>query len=134
MSGVLPHDRRDENSDNGANDQHPRASARVPVYNPYNKSNIIKKKTVERLMEAGKCKKPDMVKPGKVKPKVAQAKAAKKKQDEDRSESNELSDKGDRGSWQKHTQLVLLAVSGALRNSVGHITIGKHERFGRWPP
>jgi hypothetical protein len=117
MSRVLPHDRRDESSDNGANDQHSRASARVPVYNPYKKSNINKKKTVERLMEAGKCKKPDMVEPGKVKPKVAQAKAAKKKQDKDRSESNESSDKGDRGSWRKHAQLVLLAVSGALRDS-----------------
>jgi hypothetical protein len=112
-----------------ANDQHPRESARVPIYNPYLKANINKKKTLERLMEAGKCKKP-----GKVKPKVAQAKAAKKKQDEDRTENKELSDKGDRGSWQKHTQLVLLAISGALKNSVGHLTIGKHERFGQWPP
>ncbi len=53
----------------------------MPVYNPYNKSNINKNKTDERLMEAGKYKKPDMVKPGKVKPKVVHAKAAKKKQD-----------------------------------------------------
>jgi hypothetical protein len=110
------------------------AKRKVPIYNPYLKSNINKKKTLEKLMEAGKPKKPPQPKPGKVKPKVAQAKAAKKKQDEDRAEREEKSDKGDRGSWQKHTQFVLVTVSRALKNSVGHVPNGKHEKFGQWPP
>jgi hypothetical protein len=110
-------------------------NAKVPIHNPYLKSSRIKKKTLEILMEAGKTKKKKK-NPSQRKdtPKVAQAKASKKKLDEDKAEKNKKSDRGDRGSWQKHTQFVLLTLSGALKNSVGHNPTGKHEKFGKWPP
>jgi hypothetical protein len=107
----------------------------MPIYNPYLKSNINKKKTLQILMEAGKPSKKPQPKPGKkVAPRVAQARGAKKKQDEEKAERKLISDKADRGSWQKHTQFVLVTISGALKNSVGHNPNGKHQQFGRWPP
>ena len=86
-------------------------------------------------MDAGKTSKKPQTMPGeKVTSKVAQARGAKKKQDEEKAERNVISDKADRGSWQKYTQFVLVTISGALKNSVGHNPNGKHEQFGRWPP
>jgi hypothetical protein len=86
-------------------------------------------------MEAGKTKKKKKnLSQRKDTPKVAQAKASKKKLDKDKAEKNKKSDKGDRGSWQKHTRFVLLTLSGALKKLVGHNPTGKHKKFGNWPP